>query len=87
MISAFVFLILTMIIFTILQKLIYPFPTSNQNIWLAARAGAVGAFFSIALAISNRTVLTNMYRRDNIADASLRITIGIISAAVLVLLL
>lgn len=88
LLSAFGVLLLSVIIFTVIQKFSpYKFATADQNIWLAARAGAVGAFFSIALAISNRTVLTNMYRRDNIADASLRITIGIISAAVLVLLL
>ena len=69
------------------QKKISPFTTPSGNILLAARAGTVGAFFSIALAIRNRTVLTNLYRRDNFADATLRIVIGMIAAGVFILLL
>jgi len=44
-------------------------------------------FFSIALSIRNRTVLTNLQRWDNVSDASLRIVIGVIAAGFLVLLL
>jgi hypothetical protein len=57
------------------------------SLWLAARAGAVGAFFSVAIALRNRTVLPNSRRKDNVADASLRIVIGIIAAGVLILIL
>jgi hypothetical protein len=39
------------------------------------------------LRFSNRTVLTNLHRRDNLADAALRILIGIVAAGVLVLML
>jgi hypothetical protein len=87
MISAFTALVLAVLIFTLVQHYVFHFAITSENIWLAARAGAVGAFFSIALAISDRTVLTNLHRRDNIADSSLRITIGIVAAAVLILLL
>jgi|HubBroStandDraft_6_1064221.scaffolds.fasta_scaffold06530_9 hypothetical protein len=52
---------------------------------LAVMGGVVGAFFSISLAITNRTVLTNLNRRDNYADAILRITIGLIAAGVLLI--
>jgi hypothetical protein len=68
MISAFTALVLAVLIFTLVQHYVFHFAITSENIWLAARAGAVGAFFSIALAISNRTVLTNLHRRDNIAD-------------------
>jgi hypothetical protein len=87
LISASVLALLAITVFTFVQKKIYPFSTPSGNIWLAARAGTVGAFFSIALAIRNRTVLTNLYRRDNFADATLRIVIGMIAAGVLILLL
>jgi hypothetical protein len=87
LISASLLAMLAIIVFTFVQRKIYPFTTPSGNIWLAARAGTVGAFFSIALAIRNRTVLTNLYRRDNFADATLRIVIGMIAAGVLVLLL
>ncbi|MEX3945577.1 hypothetical protein AB4Y44_39835 [Paraburkholderia sp. BR10937] len=56
------------------------------NIFRAAQAGAIGAFFSIAIAIRQRTVLTDLRWVDNAADAALRITIGVIAAAVLCLL-
>ncbi len=87
LISALMLALFAIVVFTFVQKKIYPFTTPSGNIWLAARAGTVGAFFSIALAIRNRTVLTNLYRRDNFADATLRIVIGIIAAGVLILLL
>jgi hypothetical protein len=56
-------------------------------LWLAATGGVIGAFFSIALAISNRTVLTNLRQRDNYCDAVLRITIGLLASLVLILLM
>lgn len=49
-----------------------------------AAAGAVGAFFSISLAIRGRTVLPDLQRMANLLDAALRMVIGIIAAVVLV---
>ena len=56
-------------------------------LWLAARAGTIGAFFSIAMNIQQRKVLTDLLTRDNIADAALRITVGAIGAGALLCLL
>ena len=56
------------------------------DLWLAAAAGSIGAFFSISLAIRGRTVLTDLQRTSNIMDASLRIIIGFIAASVLIAL-
>jgi len=53
------------------------------NAWRAAAAGAVGAFFSIAVGIRTRTVLPDLLRTSNIMDAALRVTIGFIAGAVL----
>lgn len=58
-----------------------------EPLWLAAGAGAFGAFFSIAIGIRNRTVLPDMRIGDNSADAILRILIGLLAAAVLIFLL
>jgi hypothetical protein len=57
-----------------------------NDLWRGAMSGAVGAFFSIALAIRGRTVLPNLQRTSNLTDAALRVTIGIIAATVLVAL-
>jgi hypothetical protein len=56
LIAASIVSLILVIVFTILQKFVYQFTTGN--IWLSARAGTIGAFFSIALAIQNRTILT-----------------------------
>jgi hypothetical protein len=32
-------------------------------LWLSLAGGTIGAFFSIAIAIQKRTVLTDLYRR------------------------
>jgi hypothetical protein len=87
LISASIFSLISIGVFTLLQHKYFQFPVPSGNIWLAARAGTIGAFFSIALAIRDRTVLTNLHRRDNLADAALRILIGIVAAGVLVLML
>lgn len=60
-----------------------PYPL---ELWRAAAAGAVGAFFSIALAIRGRTVLPDLQRAGNIMDAVLRVLIGLIAAAALMAL-
>lgn len=66
---------------------VFDFPERNGPLWLAAGAGAFGAFFSIATGIRNRTVLSDLRAGDNSADAVLRVLIGIIAATVLVFLL
>ncbi|PZQ59010.1 MAG: hypothetical protein DI544_12565 [Sphingomonas taxi] len=57
------------------------------DIWRGFAAGAVGAFFSIALAIKSRAVLTDLLPTTNIMDAALRIVIGAIGGAVLIALI
>ncbi|HEY5070401.1 MAG TPA: hypothetical protein VII63_00075 [Caulobacteraceae bacterium] len=59
----------------------------DKLILFSAAVGAVGAFFSIAIAIRNRSVQTDLHARDNAADAILRILIGVIAAPVLIALL
>jgi len=55
----------------------------KAGMFQAAAIGALGAFFSIALAIRERKIGTDLQWRDNHADAGLRVVIGVISAAVL----
>ncbi len=57
------------------------------DIWRGVVAGAFGGFFSIALAIRGRTILTDLYRTSNLMDAALRVIIGSIAGAVLVALI
>lgn len=59
----------------------------SRTLWFAAGAGTVGAFFSIAIAIRNRSVRPGHIWRDNVADAALRILVGAISAVLLVSLM
>ena len=56
-------------------------------LWFSLAGGTIGAFFSIAIGIRNRTVLTDLHWRDNVADAVLRVVIGSIAAGVLLSLL
>jgi hypothetical protein len=64
----------------------YPFEEPSSNLWLAAKAGLIGAAFSIALAIRGRTVALDTDRLDNVTDGTLRLVIGVISAGILLLL-
>jgi hypothetical protein len=57
------------------------------DLWRAAAAGAIGAFFSIATGMRSRTVLPDLLRTSNVMDAILRVTIGFIAGAVLLALL
>lgn len=66
---------------------VYAFSPDVRTLWRAAGVGTIGAFFSIAIAIRGRTVLTDLQSRDNAADAVLRIVIGAIAAALLICLL
>jgi hypothetical protein len=59
----------------------------THSLWLAGRAGAVGAFFSIASAVRSRTILTDLRWRDNAADAFLRVTIGVIASVLFICIL
>ena len=54
---------------------------------LSGAVGALGAFFSIALAIRGRQIGTDLQWRDNHADAALRVVIVSISGVVLYCLL
>ena len=65
----------------------YPEPTASTDFLLAAKAGLVGAAFSIALAIRGRTVALDTDLLDNVTDGTLRLVTGVVSAGVLLLLL
>lgn len=67
--------------------LFLPFATLSSDIWLAVIGGTFGAIFSIAISIRSRTIALDLYREANITDGVLRILVGIIGAAALVLLL
>jgi len=54
---------------------------------MSAGAGAIGAFLSIAIAIRARSVAIEGDRKANALDAAVRVAIGMISAAVLFLVL
>jgi hypothetical protein len=93
-IAAAAIALLAIVLFTVLQHLQLPatyhfgqFVVESDNIWLAGRAGTLGALFSIATSMRKRMILPNLRRRDNIADAALRIMVGAVSAGVLLLLL
>lgn len=60
------------------------FPREELDLWRAAAAGSVGAFFSLALSVHGRTILPDLQRTANGLDALLRIVIGVIAAIVLV---
>jgi hypothetical protein len=66
---------------------LYPLQPASSDLWLAAKAGLIGAAFSIALAIRGRTVALDTDLLDNLTDGTLRLLIGVISAGVLLLLL
>jgi hypothetical protein len=68
----------------VINKYAEVFPETSWPLWFAAAAGAVGAFFSIAIGLRGRTVLMDLRSRDNAIDAVLRVVIGFIAATVLV---
>jgi hypothetical protein len=65
----------------------FPFQEASSDLWLAGKAGLIGAAFSIALAIRSRTVALDTDLLDNVTDGTLRLLIGVTSAGVLLLLL
>lgn len=75
------------IVFWTLKSTFFAPPHPTGGVWLAARGGTIGAFFSIAMNIQQRKVLTDLLTRDNVADAALRITVGAIGAGVLLCVL
>jgi hypothetical protein len=62
-----------------LASWLHPFPEASSNLWLAGKAGLVGAAFSIALAIRGRTVALDTDLLDNVTDGTLRLLIGVVS--------
>lgn len=60
------------------------FSPTMIDLWRAAAAGAVGAFFSLALSVHSRTILPDLLWISNLVDAALRILIGAIAATMLV---
>ena len=71
---------------TVCGRRVYPFPQPSSDLWLAGKAGLIGAAFSIALAIRGRTVALDTELLDNITDGTLRLLIGVIAAGILLLL-
>ena len=65
----------------------HAYPTDIWVLWLAAATGAVGSFFSIAIEIRQRQIQTDARTRDNVADAILRIVVGVIAAVMLICLI
>lgn len=59
------------------------FSREELDLWRAAAAGGVGAFFSLALSVHGRTILPDLQRMANWLDALLRMIIGVIAAIVL----
>ncbi|UVO51133.1 hypothetical protein M0208_11595 [Sphingomonas sp. SUN019] len=67
-----------------LANAIAQYGNATVDLLRGGAAGAVGAFFSISLAIRGRTVLPDLQRMANLLDAALRMVIGIIAAVVLI---
>lgn len=66
---------------------VHQFGAAGWDVLHAAGAGAIGAFFSIALAIRGRTVLPDLQWVANLMDASLRMVIGVLAGAILMALI
>lgn len=77
--------ILVACVFTSAQyRRLFVFSDDAHALWLGVGAGALGAFFSIAVAARSRAILTNIQRRrENRTDAIVRITIGSIAGMLL----
>ena len=78
------YLVSALLISFILITIVWLFASGQAyDLWRSAAAGALGAFFSIALSIRGRTILPDLRRTSNITDASLRVLIGFVAASVL----
>jgi hypothetical protein len=62
-----------------------PVLTAAKGLMIATAGGAIGALLSIAIGIRARTVATDGDIRTNALDGSIRVLIGVVSAAVLYL--
>ncbi|WP_218843533.1 MULTISPECIES: hypothetical protein [unclassified Sphingomonas] len=69
-----------------LATLVLDWGETGAELARASAAGAVGAFFSITLAIRGRTVLPDLQRLANVLDAALRMVIGLIAGGTLMAL-
>jgi len=65
----------------------HDYDATTDPYWAAGAIGAIGAWFSIALAIRGRTIQTDLHSLENDVDATLRVMIGSISAVVLLALM
>jgi len=86
LIAAFLVGLASMLLMAIVTK-VRAFSPGALDLFRAAATGAVGAFFSIALAIRGRTVLPDLQWVSNLMDAALRMVIGVIGGAVLMALI
>lgn len=77
----------TFLVASILCSGFVPIYANYHALWQAAGFGALGALFSIAISIRDRSILTDLQNRDNTVDAVLRIFIGATAAAILVCLI
>lgn len=69
------------------SKSVFDVAAATMDLWRGAAAGALGAFFSIAVGIRSRTVLTDLQARNNSLDAVLRVIMGVLAGTVLISLL
>jgi hypothetical protein len=58
----------------------------GKSLIFGAVAGGLGAFFSVAIGMKDRTILTDLHFWNNAADAALRVVIGVIAGGLLVAL-
>ncbi len=63
------------------------FADDLNTLLFAAAIGSVGALVSIAIAIRERTLATDLQTRDNVADAILRVAVGAVGAVLLIAML
>ena len=68
------------------NRSVYGFDGDTNLIWNGAGVGAIGALFSVGIAIRDRSIGTDLQMRDNLIDAALRILIGAISGGIIVCL-
>lgn len=62
-----------------------PFADPATNVWLAGKAGLMGAFFSIAMAIRGRKVACDNGKISNAMEGAVRLIIGVIASGFLLL--
>lgn len=65
-------------------RALFGLPDYVPAMLVASWGGTVGAFFSIAIAIRGRTILTDLHFGNNAADAVLRVVVGLIAASILI---